>query len=106
MGLSPRRPPRCLWQPARRLRLVVLVHMPLGHRPARDHADEVRAREHEVLAAACAVVTTSAWARRRLLELYPLAADRVHVAAPGVCAGRRASAKRDPAGGRCCAWRR
>jgi glycosyltransferase involved in cell wall biosynthesis len=30
------------------------------------------------------VVTTSAWARRRLGELYGLPADRVHVAEPGV----------------------
>jgi glycosyltransferase involved in cell wall biosynthesis len=37
-----------------------------------------------VLEAATAVVTTSAWARRRLGELYGLAADRVHVAEPGV----------------------
>jgi glycosyltransferase involved in cell wall biosynthesis len=33
---------------------------------------------------AAGVVTTSAWTRRRLLELYPLPADRVHVAEPGV----------------------
>src|SRR5919108_519117 len=38
----------------------------------------------EVLAAAAAVVTTSAWARRRLGELYALPADKVHVAEPGV----------------------
>ena len=37
-----------------------------------------------VLAAACAVVTTSAWTRHRLDELYALPADRVHVAEPGV----------------------
>ena len=66
---------------ARRLHLVVLVHMPLGHRPADDGA---RTRERAVLGAAAAIVTTSAWARRRLLELYPLPADRVHVAEPGV----------------------
>ena len=42
------------------------------------------AREREVLAAAAAVVTTSAWTRRRLGELYALPADRVHVAEPGV----------------------
>jgi glycosyltransferase involved in cell wall biosynthesis len=67
-----------------RLRQVVLVHMPLGHRPPDDEAVAVRAREREVLAAADAVVTTSAWTRRRLEELYGLAADRVHVAEPGV----------------------
>ena len=69
---------------ARRLRQVVLVHMPLGHRPPDDEAGAVRAREREVLAAAAAVVTTSAWTRRRLAELYALPADRVHVAEPGV----------------------
>jgi glycosyltransferase involved in cell wall biosynthesis len=37
-----------------------------------------------VLSVAASVVTTSAWTRRRLLELYPLPADRVHVAPPGV----------------------
>jgi glycosyltransferase involved in cell wall biosynthesis len=58
---------------ARRLRLVVLVHMPLGHR-----------EEGEILAAAAAVVTTSAWSRRRLLERHALPAGRVHVAEPGV----------------------
>ena len=68
---------------ARRLRFVVLVHMPLGHRPA-DVADDARRRERAVLLAAAAVITTSAWTRRRLLELYPLPAERVHVAEPAV----------------------
>jgi glycosyltransferase involved in cell wall biosynthesis len=58
---------------ASRLRLVPLVHMPLG-----------RSSEGEVLSAAAAVVATSAWARRALLDLYSLPADRVHVAEPGV----------------------
>src|ERR671916_1843765 len=58
--------------------------MPLGHRPLDGETGAVRAREREVLAAAAAVVTTSAWGRRRLHELYALPADRVHVAEPGV----------------------
>jgi glycosyltransferase involved in cell wall biosynthesis len=58
---------------ANRLRVVVLVHMPLG--------DD---RERAVLSAATAVVTTSAWTRERLLEGYGLRPDVVHVAAPGV----------------------
>ena len=37
-----------------------------------------------MLSAAAAVVTTSAWTRRRLLELYALPGHRVHVAEPGV----------------------
>jgi glycosyltransferase involved in cell wall biosynthesis len=56
-----------------RLRLLVLVHMPLSCE-----------REGEVLAAAASVVTTSAWARRTLLDLYSLPGDRVQVAEPGV----------------------
>jgi glycosyltransferase involved in cell wall biosynthesis len=61
--------------------------MPLGDRPADD---EARPRERAVLSAAAAVVTTSAWARERLLELYGLPARRVHVAAPAVDAARLA----------------
>ncbi|MEA2285153.1 MAG: hypothetical protein QOJ21_1196 [Solirubrobacteraceae bacterium] len=76
--------PEALVPHARRLRQVVLVHMPLGHRPPDGEAVAVRARERDVLAAAAAVVTTSAWARRRLGELYGLPPDRVHVAEPGV----------------------
>jgi glycosyltransferase involved in cell wall biosynthesis len=83
-GLIASAAPEALGPQARRLRQVVLVHMPLGHRPPDGEADTVRAREREVLAAAAAVVTTSAWTRRRLGELYALRADRVHVAEPGV----------------------
>ena len=82
-GLVASTAPDVLLTQARRLRLVVLVHMPLGHRPADDGAD-ARMRERAVLSVAAAVVTTSAWSRRRLLELYSLSADRVHVAEPGV----------------------
>jgi glycosyltransferase involved in cell wall biosynthesis len=69
---------------ARRLHLVVLVHMPLGLRPGVDDTGEIRARERAVLSAADAVVTTSGWSRDRLMELYALPAERLHVAEPGV----------------------
>lgn len=69
---------------SRRLRLVVLVHMPLGHRPPGDEADATRLRERAVLQAAAAVITTSAWTRGRLHDLYALAPDRVSVAPPAV----------------------
>jgi glycosyltransferase involved in cell wall biosynthesis len=72
-GLIASPAPEVLVPQARRLRQVVLVHMPLGH-----------ADEREVLMAAAAVVTTSEWSRRRLGELYALPAGRVHVAEPGV----------------------
>jgi glycosyltransferase involved in cell wall biosynthesis len=87
-GLVASTAPDTLVPHARRLRQVVLVHMPLGHRPPDDEAGAVRARERQVLAAAAAVVTTSAWTRRRLEELYALPADRVHVTEPGVDAAR------------------
>ena len=83
-GLIASAAPAALVPQSRRLRQVVLVHMPLGHRAPDGEAGAVRAREREVLEAAAAVVTTSVWARRRLGELYALPADRVHVAEPGV----------------------
>ena len=75
-----------------RLRLVVLVHMVFGGDavPERD--------ESAVLAVARAVVTTSAWTRRRLLERYPLSAVRVHVARPGTESAP--VSPRTPGGGR------
>lgn len=54
---------------AGRLRLVVLLHMPV--------------EEPAVLSAAAAVVTTSRWTRAWLLDTYALPAARVHVAEPG-----------------------
>jgi glycosyltransferase involved in cell wall biosynthesis len=80
-GLVASPAPEALVPHAGRLRQVVLVHMPLGHRPA-DATTAIR--ERAVLTAAAAVVTTSAWARERLIELYALAPERVQVAEPGV----------------------
>lgn len=79
-GLIASRAPEVLGAQARRLRLVVLLHMVLGGRGP----DEVaRTGEGAGLSAAVGIVTTSAWARRRVLELYQLPAGRVHVAEPG-----------------------
>jgi glycosyltransferase involved in cell wall biosynthesis len=72
-GLIASPAPEALVPHARRLRQIVLMHMPIGG-----------AGERDVLAGATAVVTTSEWTRRRLAELYALPADRVHVAEPGV----------------------
>ena len=105
-------------------RLVVLVHLPLG--------DEVGAapglteREGEALHAARAVVVTSPWAARRVLEVHALPSDRVHVVRPGTDLvapapaslaipggesrdpGRRVSpcgpSRRPVTGAGCCAW--
>ncbi|MDQ6523736.1 glycosyltransferase family 4 protein [Nocardioides sp. LHD-245] len=59
-----------------RLRVAVLLHMP-GSGPA----------EPAVLGAVAAVVTTSGWARRWVLDRLPVTPGRVHVAAPGVDPG-------------------
>jgi glycosyltransferase involved in cell wall biosynthesis len=83
-GLIASTAPEVLVPRTHHFRLVVLVHMPLGHRPADRGPDEARTRERAVLSAATTVVTTSAWTRSRLLELYSLPADRVHVAEPAV----------------------
>ncbi|MCW2750996.1 MAG: glycosyltransferase [Aeromicrobium sp.] len=72
-GLIASAVPEVLVPEAARLRLVILLHMPLG-------GD----REREVLSAAAAVVTTSAWTRRELLDHYALRPGQVHVAEPGV----------------------
>jgi glycosyltransferase involved in cell wall biosynthesis len=89
-GLIASAAPEALVPHARRLRQVVLVHMPLGHRPRHAEAQAVRARERAVLEAAVAVATTSAWTRGRLAELYGLPTDRLHVAEPGVDAAHLA----------------
>jgi glycosyltransferase involved in cell wall biosynthesis len=83
-GLVASPSPHVLVPHARRLHLVVLVHMPLGLRPVVHDADEIRMRERAVLSAADAVVTTSEWSRDRLMELYALPAHNLHVAQPGV----------------------
>ena len=98
-GLIASTAPEVLVPQARRLRLVVLVHMSLGRRRRRGE----RTRRSE--AGRRAVVTTSAWTRRRLLELYALPADRVHVAEPGR-RRRRPRDRRPRPAGRCSASRR
>ncbi len=82
-GLVASTVPEVLVPEARRLRLVVLVHMPLGHGPPGPESAAERTREGAVLAAAAAVVTTSTWTRGRLLDRHSLRPDRVHVAQPG-----------------------
>jgi glycosyltransferase involved in cell wall biosynthesis len=72
-GLVASAVPEVLAAHAARLRLAILMHMPL--------ADD---RERAALAAAATVVATSGWTRRRLIDLYDLPAGAVSVAAPGV----------------------
>jgi glycosyltransferase involved in cell wall biosynthesis len=84
--------PAVLLPESRRLRLVVLVHMPLGD--VAVGADDERA----VLASARAVVTTSSWTRERLLDRYRLPPERLHIARPGADVGEPARGTDD--GGR------
>ncbi|GAA4545405.1 glycosyltransferase [Pseudonocardia xishanensis] len=64
---------------AARLRLVVLVHLPLGDEAGADPV--LVHREREVLHAAAAVVATSGWSARRIAEVHGL--ERVCVVRPG-----------------------
>ncbi|ATO12721.1 glycosyl transferase [Micromonospora sp. WMMA2032] len=72
-GLVASTVPDVLTPHAGRLRLVVLVHLPIEGEA-----------EGRALAAATAVVATSDWTRRRLLDHHGLAGSRVVVAEPGV----------------------
>ncbi|PRY35138.1 glycosyltransferase family 4 protein [Umezawaea tangerina] len=77
--------PEVVGPQAGRLRLAVLVHLPLadetGLTPAA--AAELDAAERAVLRAVDAVVATSPWAARRLVGHHGLAPERVHTVVPG-----------------------
>lgn len=84
-GLVASSAPEVLVPEARRLGLVVLVHMPLGDGLSGQPVVEAATRrEAMVLSAAAAVVTPGESTRRWLLSRYSLQPDRVHVAEPGV----------------------
>lgn len=83
-GLIASTAPEALVPQADRLRLVILMHMPLGDRPPGDDATTARDRERAALSVAVAVIATSAWTRSWLLEHYGLQAGRVQIAEPGV----------------------
>jgi glycosyltransferase involved in cell wall biosynthesis len=102
-GLIASSVPAVLVSAARRVPLVVLAHMALGERPVGHEMGDAHARELAVLRAAAAVVTTSAWVRERLLNLYDLAPARVHVAEPGVDPAELAAGSPDGAGLLCVA---
>jgi glycosyltransferase involved in cell wall biosynthesis len=69
---------------AGRLRLVVLVHLPLADDAALTDAAALDAGERCTLHAVDAVVATSQATRRSLLARHGLAPSRVQVAVPGV----------------------
>jgi glycosyltransferase involved in cell wall biosynthesis len=83
-GLIASTVPEVLAGAAPRLRVVVLVHMPLGSGTA---TDAVRVGERAALRAAAAVVTTSQWTRQWLISSYALPHTTVHAVPPGVSTG-------------------
>ncbi len=83
--------PEALVPASRRLRTVVLMHMPVGAQS--DGTD--REREAAMVRATAAVVTTSDWTRRWLLGTYGLDPGRVHVARPGVDTATTATGSAD-----------
>ena len=78
-GLLASRLPGVMVPEGRRLRVVLLVHLPVG-------VDDALGRlpEQQVVSAATSVVTTSSWCRDWLVAEYDLDPRRVHVALPGV----------------------
>ncbi len=79
--------PEVLVPESHRLRLVPLVHLPVGvatpEPPAASWEHLERCAEAAVLRACRAVVATSHWTRAWLRVTYALPADRVAVVAPG-----------------------
>jgi len=69
---------------AGRVRMTVLLHMPLATVIDAHHDASAQRSERAVLRAAASVVATSEWTRQQVLTRYAIPARRVHVARPGV----------------------
>ncbi|HEY2640864.1 MAG TPA: glycosyltransferase family 4 protein [Streptosporangiaceae bacterium] len=69
---------------AGRIRMTVLLHMPLATALDTRHEASAQYSERVVLRAATGVVVTSEWTRQQVLARYEIPACRVHVAQPGV----------------------
>ena len=82
-GLIASTVPEVLARARDRLRLVALVHMPLGAGTAGEAAP---AHERAALEAVDAIVTTSQWTREWLINAYALPPTAVHAVPPGVSA--------------------
>ena len=67
-----------------RMRLTVLLHMPLATALDTHHDARAQRSERVVLRAAAGVVVTSEWTRQQVLTRYAIPACQVHVARPGV----------------------
>jgi len=68
---------------AGRIRMTVLLHMPLATALDTHHDASAERSERAVLRAAAGVVVTSEWTRQQVLTRYAIPACRVHVARPG-----------------------
>ena len=66
-----------------RIRMTVLLHMPLATALDPHHDATAERSERSVLRAAAGVVVTSDWTRRQVLTRYQIPAHRVRVARPG-----------------------
>jgi glycosyltransferase involved in cell wall biosynthesis len=66
-----------------RVRVAVLLHMPLATAVGGHHDACAERSERDVLGAAAGVIVTSEWTRRQVLTRYQIPARRVHVARPG-----------------------
>jgi glycosyltransferase involved in cell wall biosynthesis len=93
-GLIASAAPEVLEPHSTRLRVVVLVHMPLGGRPG-EEGERARPRERRTLAAASAIIATSSWTRDWLVSEYGLRARQVFVAEPGVDVGHSSTGTED-----------
>jgi glycosyltransferase involved in cell wall biosynthesis len=67
-----------------RIRMTVLLHMPLATVLDTHHDASAQRSEQVVLRSATGVVVTSEWTRQQVLTRYAIPAHRVHVARPGV----------------------
>ena len=67
-----------------RIRMTVLLHMPLATVLHPHHDASAQRSERVVLRAATGVVVTSEWTRQQVLTRYAIPARQVHVARPGV----------------------
>ena len=90
-GLLASASPEVLVPAGRRLRTIVLIHLPLGV----QGNDADREREAAAVRTAAAVVATSSWTRRWLLGAYGLDPRLVQVAHPGVDPAAPATASAD-----------
>ena len=69
---------------ADRIRMMVLLHMPLATALDGERDPSAERSEGAVLRAATGVVVTSEWTRQQVQTRYEIPAGRVHVAQPGV----------------------